>query len=56
MLRAELAAERERASQVSEIDAAVRRELEHLKIERETVRKLGFLGRLAWLIQGRDND
>jgi hypothetical protein len=51
-LRAELAAEKEKASQVSEVDAAVRRELEHLRIEQETVRKLGFLGRLAWVIRG----
>jgi hypothetical protein len=51
-LRAELAAERQKASEVSEVDAAVRRELDHLRIERETIRKLGFLARLAWVIRG----
>lgn len=51
-LRAELAAERRNASQATEVDKAVRRELEHLKIERETLQNLGLLGRLAWLIRG----
>jgi chromosome segregation ATPase len=47
-LRVELAAEREQASVAAKLDAAVRLELDRVKIERETIQKLGFLGRLAW--------
>jgi hypothetical protein len=52
VLQAQLDAVRKEANQAAEVDAAVRRELERLQTQQETVRKLGFLGRLAWAIRG----
>jgi DNA repair exonuclease SbcCD ATPase subunit len=52
VLQAQLDAVRKEANQAAEVDAAVRRELEHLRTRQETVQKLGFLGRLAWAIRG----
>ena len=38
------------------MDASVRRELESLKVERDIIQKLGFLGRLAWALWNNRND
>lgn len=40
------------AEVAAKLDEAVRRELEVLKAERDTIQRLGFLGRLAWAVHG----
>jgi hypothetical protein len=51
VLQARLDSAQRDAELAAKIDASVRQELEVLKAERDTVEKLGFLGRLAWALR-----
>ena len=51
-LQARLGGAQKTAEVAAKLDEAVRRELEVLKAERDTIQRLGFLGRLAWAVRG----